>query len=141
MRTPEASIWLALRARVESLVLSPVYPVAWPNEGFDPTGLLPYIRVMHLPNVTSIASTGPKGYNRHLGILQLTLVTLKNQNLAVPTDLAGTIKEWFKFGTAMTLDGVVVRVEKPPSTGPTLIGETMASTSVSVRYFADVQRT
>ena len=34
MPTVETSIWLALKARKQALILSPVLSVAWPNESF-----------------------------------------------------------------------------------------------------------
>lgn len=50
MPSIETSIWLALKARAQALVLSPVLPVAWSNESFaKPTG--GYLSVTHIPNV------------------------------------------------------------------------------------------
>lgn len=56
MPSIETSIWLALKARVQALVLSPALAIAWPNEAFTkPTG--GYLRVMHVPNLNRLSSS------------------------------------------------------------------------------------
>lgn len=147
--TPETEIWLALKARVASLVLSPVLPVEYPYEAFTkPTsGGIPtnYLSVRHLPNLTDIATIGQGGYNRHFGILQITVVAQRGKGAAIATEIAGDVAYHFRLTSpplAMTFGSTSVYIERPPSIGQMLDDEQkiMAEIPVTIRYYADVPR-
>lgn len=110
----ETAIWLALRGRVESLVLTPAYPVAWPNETFAPVAQ--YIEVQHLPNSSDRIMIRSGGKRRYQGILQISVMAPLNQNAAVSTELAGLIASHFAEDMVLRYGAVAVRVTKRPDT-------------------------
>ena len=120
MPTIETSIWLALRARVESLVLSPVHPIAWPNEAFEqpqtgsPPMAAPYLEVMLFRNTTDRITIGSAGPHRHKGFLQVAVMSPLNQNAAVSTETAGLIAAHFTADLKLRRDGRTVRITKTP---------------------------
>lgn len=122
MPTAEVKIWLALRARIESLPLS--FAKAWPAETFTPPHsgslLSPYIRVGTVtvdPLPVQIATGKP---HVRTGTLILTLVhPLRNgYTMPVYNQYAGTIAEHFSDGTEMRYDNVCVRVTAQPHVQP-----------------------
>lgn len=145
---PETAIWVALKARMASLTLSPVLPVAFTNESFTPpssgTPERPgnYLAVQHLKNDPDVATLGSTGKTRHRGIFQIMLHCRKNQDFAVATEIAGDVADHFKLGTAMTSSGVTVRVEAPPSVGSDIsdADEPLMQIPISIRWSADANR-
>ncbi len=114
----ETSIWLALRSRVASLVLTPAHAVAWPNEAFTPPQAsgqpLPYLRVDHFPNKTDrlfIPSGKPE---RFKGLLQVGVMSVLNQNAAVAVEVAGLVAAHFPPDLVLTHGGRTVRITKKP---------------------------
>ena len=79
MPTIETSIWMALKARVSTLVLSPVLPVSWPNESFTPPAA-GYLRVTHVPNIANRLFIGSAAANQRLGLLQVSVFAKLNQD-------------------------------------------------------------
>lgn len=145
--TPETAAWLALKARVASLSLSPALPVSYPNEKFDPPsdtdGPTNYLEVSLLKNDPLVATMGTTGKTRHRGILQIVLHARKREHpLAVYTEIAGDIAEHFKLDTVMTNNGVNVRIEAPPTVGndfsPT--DAPLMQIPISIRWNADANR-
>lgn len=110
----EVKIWLALKARMESLSLSPSLPIAWPNEAFTkPAG--GYIRVNNFPNVTRrVAILGAEPHQR-LGILQLDIFAPLNENSAVAEEIAGQVAAHFEADLKLRYEEVTVRVVSAPS--------------------------
>jgi len=135
MATPtvETSIWLALRGRVESLVLSPVHPVSWPNEAFAPTAE-PYLRVDHIPNRVLRAFIGSNDPHHYRGILQIGVMAKLNQNLAIGLEVAGDVAGHFPTDLKLSSNGVTVRVTSYPSIGPAQPQAAYLMIPVSVEY-------
>lgn len=122
MPSIETSIWLALRGRVQSVVLSPVLPISWPNEPFTPPQVNdkpgPYLRVTHLPNQTDRIFIGSNDPHRYQGILQISLFSALDQSPAVPgavIEQAGQIAAHFPADLRLSHSGVTVRITKRPS--------------------------
>lgn len=144
--TPETAIWLALKAHVASLSLSPSLSVAYPNETFEPpsTNGQPdnYLAVSLFRNDPNPATMGTTGKNRHRGILQIMLHARKDQDFAVASEIAGDIAEHFKLTTTGTNNGFTFRVEVPPTVGSdiSLANEQMMQIPISIRYVADANR-
>lgn len=135
MATPsiETSIWLALKARAQALVLSPVLPVAWPNESFaKPTG--GYLRVTHISNVNRRLFLGSSGPHQRLGLLQIDVFGKKNENVTVAVELAGKVAQHFACGTEMWRDGLRVSVAKAPDVGQPIEGDTHVQVPVTIAY-------
>jgi hypothetical protein len=135
MATPsiETSIWLALKARAQALVLSPVLPVAWPNESFTkPTG--GYLRVTHIPNVNRRLFLSSSDPHQRLGLMQIDVFGRKNENVAVAVEIAGKVAGHFACGTDMWRDGLRVNVTKAPDVGQPIQDDTHVQVPVTIAY-------
>lgn len=119
----ETALWLALRARVEALVLSPALPVAWPNESFTkPTG--GYLRVTWIPNLNRRLFLRGSDPHQRLSLLQVDVFMPKNQNAAVALEIAGQVAAHFPADLKMSAYGVTARVTKAPEVAQPLDDET-----------------
>ncbi|GAA2867463.1 hypothetical protein GGQ99_001290 [Aminobacter niigataensis] len=133
MPSVETSIWLALKARAQGLVLSPVLPIAWPNESFaKPTG--GYLRVTHIPNVNRRLFLGSTDPHQRLGLLQIDVFGRKNENVAVAGEIAGNVAAHFACGTEMWSEGRRVSVTKAPDVGQPIDGDTHIQVPVTIAY-------
>lgn len=124
MPSIETSIWLALKARVDSLALSPPIAVAFPKDASftrpqtttTPPRLLPYIEVLHFLNrPRRLFHNGSEPHQR-LGILQLTLIyPVSSQHDAVTDiEIAGQIAAHFPADLPLYRDGLTVRITEAP---------------------------
>lgn len=116
--TIETSIWLAIKARVETLPL--VYPKAWAGQKFTPPfgGVpampLPYLRIGRVTaNPSRIFIGDGKPYDRN-GFIIITLVYPLGQDQAVYDQIAGQIAEHFSDTTKMPMNGLCVSVPSAP---------------------------
>lgn len=136
MATPtvETAIWLALRGRLESLVLSPAHDVAWPNESYLPVAGAPYLKVEHIPNRTLRAFIGSNEPHQYRGILQIGVMAKLNRDLAVGLEVAGDVADHFTADLRLTAHGVTVRITSNPSVGLPQPQATHLMIPVSVEY-------
>ncbi len=133
MPSIETAIWLALRGRVESLVLSPALPVAWPNEAFTkPTG--GYLRVAHIPNINRRLFLNGADPHQRLGLLQVAVFGKKNQNAAVVVEIAGLVAAHFPADLAIAAYGVTARVTKAPDVAQPIDDDTHVMVPVTIAY-------
>lgn len=116
MPTIEASIWLALKARIDTLPL--LFDKAWPAEKFlvpSAGGMpTPYLRIGKItiaPSRQFIADGKPHERN---GTLMVTLVYPLGQEVAAYEQLQGHIAAHFKDGTQMRYANVCVNVPRYP---------------------------
>lgn len=145
--TLETSTWLALKARMASLILSPALQIAWPKEAFTPpqsrtphSKPMPYLEIRHLPNSNTRRAIGNTDAHRRAGILQITLkypVAL-NHSEAVQSEIAGKIAAHFPAGLAMVSNGLQLKVEKAPDIASSFRdgSDPYWQTPVSIRYRA-----
>ena len=133
MPTIETSIWLALKARLETLVLSPVLPVAWPNLSFTKptTG---YLRVTHVPNMNRRLFIGSSDPHQRPGLLQIDVFGKKNENITVAVEVAGKVAAHFSTDIKMTYGGVTVRVTAAPTVSQPMDDDTHVLVPVTVLY-------
>lgn len=131
----ETAIWLALRGRVASLVLSPVHPVAWPNEAFTPPAG-PYLRVEHIPNRTLRVFLPSDSPHHYRGILQIGVMEKLNQPLAVAIEVAGDVADHFPADQALSSHAVALRITARPSIGPAMPQAAHLMVPVSIEYEA-----
>lgn len=116
----ETQIWLAIKARIESLPGSVGgYPIAWPGEMYSPSNA-PYLRIGRAsaaPNSEIIADGKP---HTRLGSLIITLVypVSDHQLTAVYDELAGQIAKHFQDGTQMRYNQACVKVTSYPHVQP-----------------------
>ena len=142
MPTIKTKIWLALRARVESLVLSPVHPIAWPNENFTPTTaggvLAPYLEVMHLPNTTDRLFINRGDANRFAGILQVSAMYRLGlpHGETIAGEIAGLVAAHFPADLYLPYSDIRLRVTKEPDVAQGFRDDdtTRWKTPVSIRY-------
>ncbi|WP_379069558.1 DUF4128 domain-containing protein [Mesorhizobium sp. UC22_110] len=133
MPSIETSIWLALKARVEALVLSPTLPIAWPNLSFTKpsTG---YLRVTHVPNMNRRLFIGSADPHQRLGLLQIDVFGKKNENIAVAVEVAGKVAAHFPANLRMTYGGVTVRITAAPIVAQPMDDDTHVLVPVTVAY-------
>lgn len=140
----ETKIWLALKARVQTLPLS--YPIDWPRVPFtkpqsaNPVLPDPYLEVRLLPNTSQRIFIGSGDPHRRLGILQVSLMypVARTQGTvdweAQFSQIGGTIATHFRTDLRMTFDGVTVRVEKAPDVAQPFRDDAYWRVPVSVRW-------
>lgn len=113
----ETSIWLALKAHAATLQLAPAHPISWPDEAFTPpNGNLPapYLRVTHMPNRTDRVLIGSAAPQRFQGILQVAVMSLLSQPMAVAIEHAGLVAAHFSTDLRLHYGNVSVRITKRP---------------------------
>jgi|GEM_PF-722667 len=152
MPSIETSIWLALKARVSTLVLSPALQVAYPKEAFtppqsgNPVKLQPYLEIRHLPNANQRAFIGHDEPHIWRGILQVTLkypvATASTQiGIAEATqqEIAGQIAAHFPAGLQMPHSILTAHVEKAPDVAQSFRdgADPYWQTPVSIRYWCE----
>lgn len=109
----EAKIVSALEAEFGALTLPAGVKVAYPGVTFTPDGTNPYIRL-------SIAKNTPKGFIRggrepiRMGLFLAVVCWPIGQGIVKPSELAGTIRDAFKFNTKVNREGIVLRVSGEP---------------------------
>ena len=134
MPTVESSIATALMARVASLVLSPVHPVAYPNVSFTPPANKKYLRVTHFVNSTDRLFINSSGKHRHKGILQITVCAPLNSGESAGREIAGQVASHFAVDARLSSGGVAVRITKRPNIASALITDTEIQIPVSISY-------
>ncbi|TWG90319.1 uncharacterized protein DUF4128 [Mesorhizobium sp. J18] len=137
MPTIETSIWLALKARVQSLVLSPALPVAWPNESFD-APLSGYLRVTWIPNINRRLFLRGSDPHQRLSLLQVDVFGKKNQNVSVALEIAGKVAAHFPADLRMTAEGVTARVVRAPEIAQPIADDTHVQVPVTISIEAIV---
>lgn len=138
---PESMIMEALLVRLRALVLSPVLPVAWPDQPFTKPADRRYLRVQLMPSSPVRMTIDSDGPHQHLGIFQLTLVRDILQGELSARQEAGVIASWFAADTRMVFGSVIVRSTKRPAVADSYLDVKVTSellTPVSVEYEAYV---
>lgn len=112
----ETSIWLALKARIESLPLG--FPRAWPGQTldrpYDGAALKPYLRIGRVSaSPAGVMIDYAKPHDRR-GSLIVTLVHPLGPDTSVFDQYAGTIAEHFRDGTSMQYLATCVKVTEYP---------------------------
>jgi len=131
MPTIETSIWLALKARVQSLVLSPALPVAYPNESFD-APLSGYLRVTWIPNINRRLFLRCSDPHQRLSLLQVDVFGRRNENVAIAMEIAGKVAAHFPADLRLSAHGVTARVTKAPEVAQPIPGDTHVQVPVTI---------
>lgn len=116
----ETRIWLALKARIESLPLG--FPRAWPGQTFDRpydgAALKPYLRIGRVSaSPAGVMIDYAKPHDRR-GSLIVTLVHQLGPDTSVFDQYAATIAAHFRDGTQMRYGAVCVTVPTYPHVQP-----------------------
>ncbi|PSJ60992.1 hypothetical protein C7I85_11935 [Mesorhizobium soli] len=142
MATVQSSIEAALFARVNTLVLSPALPIAWPNfafPGVDAQGRekpkpASYLRVMHMPNAAYRLCIGSGSPHQRQGLLQLDVFQPLNKGATAATELAETVAEHFPTDLKLRSGTVTLRVTKFPDIAQAFSDSTHWQVPVTVAY-------
>ena len=110
--TTEVSIWLALKARIETLAAELDLPVAYPASTHSPHGR-EYLAVGRATAAPQRFSVG-RGPHERNGSLIISYVAPLGQDAAVYEQVAGRIAAHFPEDTKMTHADVSVRVTAWP---------------------------
>jgi hypothetical protein len=131
--TVEATIAELLFARLTSLVLTPVLPVAFPGLAFtSPAG--PYLRADFIPNRTDNLGLANDASARHQGILQVMAIYPVGQGVIKPTNTAGLVAAHFAKGTILHGSGVKLKVYAKPSVGAPIVEPDKINVPVTVLW-------
>lgn len=107
----ETAIWLALRARVETLAGG--LPVAWPGQTYRP-GVTAFLRVANVSSAPEPVQIENDRAHQRAGSLMVTLVYPLGQDVSVYVQTAADIARHFAEGTEMWHDPVCVSVTRAP---------------------------
>ncbi|TGV61118.1 hypothetical protein EN784_01585 [bacterium M00.F.Ca.ET.141.01.1.1] len=135
MPSIETSIWLALKGRVQALVLSPALPIAWPNEDFTKP-LAGYLRVTHVPNINRRRLIGSTEPHQRFGLLQIDVFAKKNQDASVAAEIAGQVATWFPADLKLRYGVTTVRLTKAPDVAQAIADDTHWLTPITIAYEA-----
>ncbi|TPK14166.1 MULTISPECIES: DUF4128 domain-containing protein [unclassified Mesorhizobium] len=135
MPSTETQIWLALKGRVQTLTLSPVLPIAWPNEDFTKP-ITGYLRVTHVPNINRRLFIGSTDPHQRIGLLQIDVFAKKNQDASVAAEISGHVAAWFPTDLQMPYGAISLRVTKAPDVAQPIADDTHWQTPVTVSYEA-----
>ena len=108
----EAGILDALLFRLSSFTTT--LDIAYPGFDFTPDGN--YLEAQIVPNTVVQSSLGTNGYNRHEGLMQITVVWKTGAGVIAPAEIASEIVAHFKRGTAITRNGLTVKTRPPRTT-------------------------
>ena len=112
----ETKIWLALKAKIETLPLS--FPVAYPKQDYTPETGKAWIKVSHMLNTGFRPFIGNADPELRQGILQLALHTpLNSQTAEVDMQYAGQIAAHFAADRKLYHDGIKVTIQRYPDVG------------------------
>jgi len=138
----EARIWQALVTRLESLVLSPELPIAFPGVEFDKPESGYWLEAAFLPAQSAAVSLS--GWNEYTGVLQIVLVTSSTQTAeVVRQNIVSSIVAHFKRGTVLTEGDQEVRIVQPPYASPSFADPqtpTLTRTPVTVPYWSSAKQ-
>lgn len=132
MPSVETSIWLALRARIATLSLTPAVDIAWPASTYAPDKK-PYIAVGRASIEPRRVLVG-KGSHDRTGTLTLSYVRRIGQDAAVYIEQAGVIAAHFEEHTRMRHGDVCVRISAKPHVVDGYRDEGWWRTPVNIRW-------
>lgn len=144
MPTIQTKVWMALKARVQTLGLG--LPIDWPMSVEDKPQAggrpLPYVECRHLPNAVVRRFIGSDDPHERPGILQLTIcwpvsdigTGAGQTHPDVLIQRAGEIAAHFATDLRMSFQGVTVCVERAPDVAQPYRDEAYIRVTVSIRY-------
>jgi len=121
----QTKLWLALRAKVETLVLTPALPVLWLSEDVTlPAGNC--LEISYQPNRPDRLLLKGSAPHERLGILQLGLLTpyaSTSHRETVIREIAGDVADHFVVDEALTYLDITVKVYEAPEVAQTFKDE------------------
>lgn len=141
MATPtvETKIWLALKGRIDSMVLDWPHTILWPGRIVSlPDGI--GLEVTYMPNrpLRRYLASDEPSYRR--GILQIgVLVKPGVSNPAYPQEIVGDVADHFPADQPMTYSDITVKVSEDPQVGGGFYDakRNRFVTPISIRYHVE----
>lgn len=132
----ETKIAEALLARLAGMPGVPL--VAWPNKDFTPPSSGQYLRVSIQPNRTETIEIGVDAWNRHRGIMQVDVMDRQDVGAIAAMETAGKVIARFNRNVAIEHEGLLVRMDAPPSIAGMLKTDNgWTQTPVTIRWWCD----
>lgn len=140
INTVNAKIAELLMWKLSTLVLSPVYPIAWPNEEFNPPIGKRYLQPTFLPNRTQSVGLDSGSSDDYTGLFQVSVFGPTQPDfpgIIGIVDVAGAVVEHFPKFVPIFRNGIKVVVSnKPWATEPMdLSDRNMVAVTVPYRAF------
>lgn len=119
--TVEGAIEQVLLARLATLVLSPVHPVAWPNTNFTKPNDNRYLEARFVPNAANRVLIDSDGPHQRIGFLQVNVRDGLNKGPRI-TDIAGAVAAHFPVDLRLHhATGLSVRISSAADVGSMLV--------------------
>lgn len=134
--TPEAIIQDLLLGHLATLVLSPAWPVDFPDTDFKPPSHGRWLEARLLRNTNGNLFLGNDDEARHLGLLQVAVMSPLKRGSPFALDIAGSVVAHFAKGTRLFAETFAVRVYEKPSVAQTFRDGAHLRTPVTVRWQA-----
>lgn len=132
--TAETLIMEALFARLSTLVLAPVHPVAWPNIAFTPPADHRYLRVQYVPNLTNRVLIDSDGPHQMLGLMQVSVYDEKGKGESRAREMAGLVAEHFPTDLKLHSAPITVRMTKRPDVRDLIVEDAAVQIPVMVEW-------
>lgn len=132
--TAETLIMEALFARLSSLVLAPVHPIAWPNVVFTPPADHRYLRVLFVPNVANRLLVSSDGPHQLLGLLQVSVYDSKGQGERRAREIAGQVAAHFPTDLKLHSAPITLRITKRPDVADMIVEDVAIQIPVMIAW-------
>ncbi|BAQ18308.1 phage tail terminator-like protein [Methyloceanibacter caenitepidi] len=113
MANIEAKIINGLLTHFGAISLPAGVTVAYPNINFDPDGS-PYVRLTIAKNQPVNHHIGGGKEPERVGIFMAVVCWPVGAGIVAPSELAGTIRDHFKFNTQINYDGIRIWITEEP---------------------------
>lgn len=109
-------------------------PIAWPDDNFTIPADGKYLQVNFIPNTTTRFLIDSDGPQRHIGILQVSVVWPLLSGEEAHRTIADQVCDMFLTDQRLVSGDVSVRITQRPEVGPMIAGDREAMIPVSVYY-------
>jgi len=117
-------------------LLTPTLATAYENADYKPVTGTPYQRVKLLPTLPD-NSVIASDYYRELGLFEIVLFYPLNAGSGAAKSRANAIKTHFKRGTAMTEDGLIVKVNRTPNVSQGFKTDDRYAIPITISYYTE----
>lgn len=126
----------AVRKALESRLaaMTPAIDTAWQNRKFEPVPGQAYQEPVLMLGTPENPAYGE--YYREVGVFQVALMYPQGKGPADADARAAAIRDWFKRGTTITVDGIDVVVQRTPAIAAGYADGDRWRVPVSIPFFA-----
>ncbi|MGX1096516.1 phage tail terminator-like protein [Amorphus sp. MBR-141] len=130
----ETEIIEAMVSRFASMTLPAGVTVAWPGQNFEPEANVPYVRVNIQRNTPINHDIGGDMEPERMGVFQATVCWPTGIGITQASDLAGQIRDRFRFATSIDTTTGHIRIVDEPSVIDGETGSAFRETHTIVPY-------